>query len=214
MISSKQSQRRPNLVALWFAREKKWQRRKRRVANSASAANPAPAANSGSAAISKIDMNGCESQNRNRIVTINAIAAIVAAFAIARRMTNHQCAFSKMVSKLLGCLTRSMWVSVSVVVSNQGTNTFWRYAFTNTFWRSLFTPARRSLSRRKIACVSTYRNWRERIQKFVCKYPFRGSVRIYEDSNIFIFLVLKESVLKENLLAQIESFVLIIENNN
>ena len=40
------------------------------------------------------------------------------------------------------------------------------------------------------------------LQKFVCKYPFRGSVRIYEDANISIFLVFKESVLKENLLAQ------------
>ena len=158
-------------------------------------------------------MNGCESQSRNRIITINAIAVIVAAIAIARRMTNHQCAFSKMVSKLRGCLTRSMWLSASVVVSNRGTNTFSRYAFTNTFRQSLFTPAGRSLSRRKIACVSTYRNWRERIQKVVCEYPFRESVRIYEDSNIFIFLVFRKSVLKENLLAQIESFVLITEIN-
>ena len=54
----------------------------------------------------------------------------------------------------------------------------------------------------KIACVSTYHNWRERFQEFVCKYPFRGSVRIYEDANISIFLGFKESVLKENLLAQ------------
>ena len=54
----------------------------------------------------------------------------------------------------------------------------------------------------KIACVSTYHNWRERLQKCVCKYPFQGNVRIYEETNIFIFLVFKESVLKENLLAQ------------
>ena len=38
-------------------------------------------------------------------------------------------------------------------------------------------------------------------------------MRIYEDTNIFIFLVFKESVLKENLLAQKESFMLIIEFN-
>ena len=40
-----------------------------------------------------------------------------------------------------------------------------------------------------------------------------GDMRIYEDKNIFIFLVFKESVLKENLLAQKESFMLIFEFN-
>ena len=113
------------------------------------AANPAPVANSGSAANSKIDMNSFENQSCNRIFTTNTIAAIVAVIIIARRMTNHQCAFSKMVSKLIGWLTCSMWLSASVVVSNQGTNTFWRYVFKNVFRRRLFTPAGRSLPRRK-----------------------------------------------------------------
>ena len=45
--------------------------------------NPAPAT------ISKINTNGYESQIRNRLLTMNAIAAIVAAIAIARGINRN-----------------------------------------------------------------------------------------------------------------------------
>ena len=194
------------------------------------AAAEASAANQASAAISSTVMTGYENQSLNRILTIKATAVIVAAIAIAKRIANLERDFARIIWRLF--LTCSICSSVLVNdISNirQGTITFRRH---------LLTSARRSLSRKNFTCVSTYRtyksrtifwtagskrflhqvrnrkNWREDLQKFVCKYPFRGGVRIYEDSNIFIFLVLKESVLKETLLAQIESFVLIIENNN
>ena len=193
------------------------------------AAAEASAANQASAAISSTVMNGYESQSRNRILTIKATAVIVAAIAIAKRIANLERDFARMIRRYF--LMCSIWSSVVVNdISDirQGTITFRRH---------LLTPARRSLSRKNFTCVSIYRtyksrtifwtagskrflylvrnckNWREHLRKFVCKYPFRGSMRIYEDTNIFIFLVFKESVLKENLLAQKESFMLIIEFN-
>ena len=150
---------------------------------------------------------------------MKAVAAIVGAIAIAKRMTNLQRTFAGIIVKSRGCSMCSMWPSV--VVNNisdhrQGTNTFQRYFFIST---------QRSLSRKNISCVSFYRtdecrtifriagskflhpvrnrkNWREHLKKFVFKYPFRGSVRRYQYSNIFISLVLKESPPKENLLVQ------------
>ena len=184
-----------------------------------------------SAANSSIDMDDHESQSCNRILTMKAIATIVAAIAIAKQMTNLQRAFAGIIVKSRGCLMRSMWPSV--VVNNisdyrQGTNTFQQY---------LFMPAQRSLSRKNISCLLFYhtyecriifrtadicfcpkflhmvrnlKNWREHIQNFVFKYPFRGSVERYQDLNIFIFLVLKEIPPKENLLVQNKSFVLVL----
>ena len=212
--------RRPKIVALGFPREKKRQRRKQQgrqamvkkaqpkfdvsgiisvdklmtyLSRKITAKNPASPANPASMAISRIEINRYESQIRNCIITTNATAAIVDAIAIVKQTTNHQCAFSRRVSRCLMC---SMWPSV-VNISNIREGTY-------TFRRSLFMPAGKSLSRKNIACASIYR------KKFVSRYPFGGSVRIYEDSNIFIFLVFKEIVLKEKLLVEIESFILIM----
>ena len=158
------------------------------AANPVSAANQSSVVNPAPATISKIDTNGCEGQIRNRLLTMKSIAAIVAAIAIAiaiaKRMVNL--AFER----IRRCLMCSM---LDVAVSRQSLccQRYQRYP-----------PGNDYLSATPFYASRKFEKWRERLQKFVCKYPFRGSVRIYEDANISIFLVFKESVLKENLLAQ------------
>ena len=53
--------------------------------------------------------------------------------------------------------------------------------FGDTFGEAFLRQPDDPYRERKIAYVSICHNWRERFQNFVCKYPFRGSVRIHED---------------------------------
>ena len=68
----------------------------------------ASAKKSSSAAISSIDMDGHESQSRNRILTMKAIAAIVVTIAIAKQITNLHRAFAGIIVKSRGCSMCSM----------------------------------------------------------------------------------------------------------